>query len=213
MASKITFFESYYEAAQLMEPEERTDFYQSMFAYVFDGVEPVLDGRVQQIAWLLVKPNLESSLKKQEVGSLGGRPKSDAKTKGESVGKPSKKPTGKPTQKHTDKPSGKPNAKTNAKTDKDKDKEEERDKEGKKNLLPREDFSSPASSDGAAVAEATPPTEPVCPMCGTPLEKSGMPDPNYWWCDGCNDGFPEAKALYIPSDSPKQEGGGDGGVG
>ena len=57
--------------------------------------------------------------------------------------------------------------------------------------LPKEE----GAAVGAAVENSTPPSAPLCPMCKTEVKKTGMPDPDYWWCDHCQDSFPEGKAV------------------
>ena len=50
------------------------------------------------------------------------------------------------------------------------------------------------ASDGAAVAGATPPAA-KCPLCGSELKHTGMPEPDAWWCDSCRDSFPSEKVV------------------
>lgn len=171
----------------LMEPSERADFYDALFAYVFEGIEPQLDGKMQQVAWLLVRPNVENSMKKQENGSKGGRPKAVENRDDEAKpnGKPTSKPTGKPNGKPTDKPSGKPTGKTTAKTDKDKEKDRDMDKEGKFSLPREEVKTSPADSVAASARAA--PQSAKCPSCGTVMgaTNSHKGDRRLFICPSC----------------------------
>ena len=52
-----------------------------------------------------------------------------------------------------------------------------------------------SAESGAAVVETTPPSAPRCKLCGAELEKTGMPDPDYWWCQGCKDFFAREKVV------------------
>lgn len=52
-----------------------------------------------------------------------------------------------------------------------------------------------ASGDADADESAPPAAVHRCPLCNTELERTGMPDPDYWWCDSCGTGFPEEKAV------------------
>lgn len=57
--------------------------------------------------------------------------------------------------------------------------------------LPKEE----GAAVGAAVAEATPPSAPKCPMCGTDMDRTGMPDPEAWFCNNCKDFFSSEKVV------------------
>jgi hypothetical protein len=54
------------------------------------------------------------------------------------------------------------------------------------------------SGAGVGAADEDPPTprRAVCPLCGTPMGTTGMPDPDWWWCPHCKDSFPKAKAHW-----------------
>jgi len=70
-------------------------------------------------------------------------------------------------------------------------------KEGKKEVvvlqqqLPKEE----GAAVGAAVAGATPPSAPTCPLCGTELDKTGMHGGDEWFCDTCKDFFASEKVV------------------
>ena len=69
----ISFFRSYYEAACLITDQtDRADFYHAIFTYVFTGEEPLYITGTPLAMFKLVKPNLDSSLKKAEAGAVGG---------------------------------------------------------------------------------------------------------------------------------------------
>ena len=50
----------------------------------------------------------------------------------------------------------------------------------------------PVASGDAAMAGATPPAAPRCPMCDTDLEHTGI-DGSEWWCPHCRDSFADGK--------------------
>lgn len=56
--------------------------------------------------------------------------------------------------------------------------------------LPKEGAAADAAADGTA-----PPSAPCCPLCGTALERTGMPDPDWWWCGNCKDFFAREKVV------------------
>ena len=70
----------------------------------------------------------------------------------------------------------------------------ERKKEGSKGFLTKP-FANESGSDVAAAAKAAPPSPPKCPMCGTEVERTGMPDPDAWWCPNCKDNFAYGKVV------------------
>lgn len=69
---------SYYEAIRTLEDNQRLALYDTIMAYVFDGQEPQgLQGAAQGM-FSLMKPNIDSSLRRYEAsvqnGKKGGRP-------------------------------------------------------------------------------------------------------------------------------------------
>ena len=64
----MTFFRSFYDAAEMLPAKQRSQLYNAIFKYMFDEVEPALQGRALQ-CWLLIKPVLDSSNKNRENGS------------------------------------------------------------------------------------------------------------------------------------------------
>lgn len=67
------FFRSFYEAAkQLPSKEQQADFFLAVCAYALDGEEPDIQG-VPAALFLLVKPNLDTSLKMSSGGARGGQ--------------------------------------------------------------------------------------------------------------------------------------------
>ena len=86
----MSFFRSYYEAACLITDQtDRADFYHAIFTYVFTGKEPTYITGTPLAMFKLVKPNLDSSLKKADAGSKGG--KSGSRSKANDKQKGSKK--------------------------------------------------------------------------------------------------------------------------
>lgn len=72
----------------------------------------------------------------------------------------------------------------------------ERKKEGKKEVVVlQQQLPKECGSDVAAAAKAAPPSPPKCPMCGTEVERTGMPDPDAWWCPNCKDNFAYGKVV------------------
>ncbi|WP_418256066.1 DUF6291 domain-containing protein, partial [Gordonibacter urolithinfaciens] len=62
-AEQFSFFRSYYEATEELDDAERLLFYDSLFAFAFGGVVPEFDNRYLRMAWNLVAPNVEKSIK------------------------------------------------------------------------------------------------------------------------------------------------------
>lgn len=154
MADKITFFVSYYEAAKLLPEDERGAFLMGLLSYAFEGNEPDFAGS-QKLAFTLIKPNIDSSVRSHGAGKSGGRPK-----KGETTSEtPLKTPL---------KTTSETNEKTNRDMDRDMDKDRDMDLDALE-IDPRDQSISNASASGdAAAAGAAPPAakEPRCPECG-----------------------------------------------
>lgn len=86
----FVFYRSFYEAVQSLPDKDRLAVYEAIFAYSFDGEEPLLFG-VPATVFRLVKPTLDASKRKAASGKAGG----EANRK-QSAGKP--KANGKQTQ-------------------------------------------------------------------------------------------------------------------
>ena len=72
----IRFYQSYYDMAQHMSDDQRHKFYDAVLYYAFDGSIPDFGGDVLlEVAWLNVRPNIDSSIKRSLDGQRGGRPK------------------------------------------------------------------------------------------------------------------------------------------
>lgn len=120
MADRFSFYKSYYDAALMLPEEQRGEFLMGIASYAFEGVEPAFDGMCA-MAFILIKPNIDASVRASENGKGGGRP---PKKKN---GKADKKPSGKDSEKPPLKPPLKPNEKTNSKTHAETDKEIDRE--------------------------------------------------------------------------------------
>ena len=68
----FSFYRSYYEAAKdLPTKEDQADFLMAMCSYIFDGVDPEIQG-VASAMFKLAKPNLDTSVKRANAGQIGG---------------------------------------------------------------------------------------------------------------------------------------------
>lgn len=74
----FSFYRSYYEASKDLPREEQADFLMGICAYIFDGVEPDLQG-VASAMFKLAKPTLDTSIKRASAGQTGGKSKANAK--------------------------------------------------------------------------------------------------------------------------------------
>ena len=120
---QVTIFDSYYEAVKLMPEEERGEFALALMGYAFDGVEPEFDGTASQLAWTLIKPTLDASLKGQRDGRKGGRPRGK-KNEETDTENPSENPCQKPlSETPTENPCQKPLGKVRRGKELDKEKE------------------------------------------------------------------------------------------
>ena len=101
--NNFTFYSNYYEIIKYLKKEDRLVLYDSIFKYMFDDEEPVLDGLKKGI-WISLKMPLDNSKTNYNNGLKGGRPKTE------------QKPNPKPKQnrnKTEQKPNPKPNPKPN----------------------------------------------------------------------------------------------------
>ena len=70
----VLFFLSYFEALQELKPMQQLEAYNAIFQYAFHGTEPKPSKAVKPL-WTLIKPTIDSSMKKRADGSKGGRSK------------------------------------------------------------------------------------------------------------------------------------------
>ena len=64
----------------MLSDADRLAYYDALFDYGFDGIEPELTG-IPAAMFLLTKPNLDKSISKSEAGAVGGTSKPEAKRK------------------------------------------------------------------------------------------------------------------------------------
>lgn len=74
----FSFYRSYYEASKDLPREAQADFLMAICAYIFDGVEPDLQG-VASAMFKLAKPTLDTSIKRASAGQAGGKSKANGK--------------------------------------------------------------------------------------------------------------------------------------
>ena len=103
----FSFFWSFKDAIMGLEDEnEKLAIYEALTDYAFLGIEPTDLTPICKIIWKLVKPNIDSSIKRYdacvnngkkgaEYGSLGGRPKKKKETPEETPEETPKKPLNK----------------------------------------------------------------------------------------------------------------------
>lgn len=168
MPDKITFFESYYRSVADQPDDARLSFYESIFAYAFDGTEPSLTG-VLSMAFTLVKPTIDSSIRlsKRNADNRRNDRSNDGRTKDGS-----RKTTVSPS--HPE--------------DRDKDWARDGDKDAG-GCCSSEQQQPPAASDGAGAGRPAPPsangdpsTTPICPLCSSPVTFSPK---DGWSCPVC----------------------------
>ena len=111
----FSFFWSFKDAIMGLEDEnEKLAIYEALTDYAFLGIEPTDLTPICKIIWKLVKPNIDSSIKRYdacvnngkkgaEYGSLGGRPKKKKETPEETPKETPKKPLNKNKDKNKDK--------------------------------------------------------------------------------------------------------------
>ena len=79
--TQFTFYRSYYEAMRVLPKKEQTAVVLGICAYALDGIEPKLNGTAEAI-FMLIRPTLDASRRKSEIGRRGGtsRKQSESKT-------------------------------------------------------------------------------------------------------------------------------------
>ena len=77
---QFTFYRSYFEALRKLPESLRLGALEAIIGYALDGTEPDTLSDMQAMAFLLIKPTLDASLKKAMAGRLGGsKPKAKSK--------------------------------------------------------------------------------------------------------------------------------------
>lgn len=79
--NSVVFFKSYYDSIILLSKDNQIEIYNTIFKYAFNGIIPnELSNEVKSL-FLLMKPNIDSSLRRYkssvENGKKGGRPKKE----------------------------------------------------------------------------------------------------------------------------------------
>ena len=69
--NSFVFYRSFVEAAGLLEQQERKSLIDAVISYGLDGVEPTFESRAVNVAWVLIKPQLDANWKKYENGRKG----------------------------------------------------------------------------------------------------------------------------------------------
>ena len=72
----MIFYESFYEAAKHLSPEDRAAFLAAVLEYGCEGEEPELKG-VPLAMFLMAKPLLDANAARKKNGAKGGRPRKD----------------------------------------------------------------------------------------------------------------------------------------
>ena len=136
----FSFFWSFKDAIMGLEDEkEKLAIYEALTDYAFLGIEPTDLTPICKIIWKLIKPNIDSSIRRYdacvnngkkgaEYGSLGGRPKNKKATKKTPEETPEETPK-KPLNKN-----------------KNKNKDKNKDKNNKKEILSNESIKKNAAS-------------------------------------------------------------------
>lgn len=71
------FYRSFIDAIGKMPPKEYKETMQAIAMYALDGIEPAGLGRFADMAFALIKPQLDANAKRFENGCKGGRPKAN----------------------------------------------------------------------------------------------------------------------------------------
>jgi len=129
MTTHFTFFESYYTAVQALDKETKADYYDAIFKFMFEGIEPLNASPMVTALFSLTKPTLENSLKKQNAGKRGGERKQTSSTS--EAERKQTSSTSEAERKQTSSTSEAERKQTSS--DKERERERERDKEKKIN--------------------------------------------------------------------------------
>lgn len=137
------FYKSFYEAIKKVPKEYQAEVYNAIFEYAFTGLEVEGLSNVAQAMFILIKPNIDSFLKKHnasvENGKKGGRP-----PKNKNLKKTQQKPKENP-NKTQEKPKQNLVKTYDKEEDKEKDKEEDIDKEKDKEKINKKEKKSPSA--------------------------------------------------------------------
>ena len=73
----MIFYESFYEAAKYLSPEDKASFLGAVLEYGCEGKMPDIKG-VPMAMFLMAKPLIDANSARKKNGAKGGRPKKDA---------------------------------------------------------------------------------------------------------------------------------------
>lgn len=86
--NQMTFYSSFWDAANILPEESRYDFLQAIFRYVFEDYDSSKDLSGPAAAtFVLVRPVLDAANRKAEIGRLGGSKRKASTKRVESKGK------------------------------------------------------------------------------------------------------------------------------
>ena len=120
MSDGFIFFESFWEAAKELSAKERLKFYDTVIQYAFTGEAPDFHGTAKS-AFLLVKPIIDSTRRKQAAGRKAGEASGAARRAKKE--RTNDERTANETRTNDERMANEP------RTDKDKDKEKDKDKD------------------------------------------------------------------------------------
>lgn len=75
----MIFYESFYEAAKYLQPDDKTAFLNAVLEYGCEGKMPEFEG-VPMAMFLMAKPIIDANNARKQNGSKGGRPKKEKST-------------------------------------------------------------------------------------------------------------------------------------
>jgi len=168
----VKIFDNYHAGVSMLPEPEQDAFYGAVIRYAFEGREPEFEG-ISAAIWMTIKDFIDKSIQGQGNGSKGGN--------GRGNKNPDKDDTETRSETQSKKGSGKRGCKTPSENQK-----KRIERNGKEN--PEGFFSNSAdASDGAALADATPPAALECPTCAVPMERtnSHRGDSYYYRCPMC----------------------------
>ena len=169
--SQFTFYRSFWEAIKELPTKSRAEVVLAICAYALDGEASGLSGTSKAI-FTLIKPTLDASARKAEIGKLGGSRTQAERKQSES------KAEAKPKQSAREK-------------ENEKEKESEIEKENKG----ENDSSPPIKDPPQKKAKFTPPTlEEVIAYC---KERGSSVDPKQFWDYFQAGGWKDAKGQPV----------------
>lgn len=74
MSDSFVFYKSFYDAAAVLQPEDRLAFYDALAEYAICGEDPEPATPVAKAMFLMAKPQVDANERRREDGKKGGRP-------------------------------------------------------------------------------------------------------------------------------------------